>query len=248
MSEPQTDYDPDLLWLYKGSSFMVAGDVPLRLPIFNRKANGWYLNILPDGRYEVIHADEQLAAFVTPSVLLQAPIVTLGEKTAEGEFVKAVRETWREIAKQVKSQSDFLFEFTAASRAFELFLAATYRMDGFDEVIVTPRSNDRGRDVIARRQGKRSVRILEQAKAYRAKNLVTHEEVRAMIGVMAIERFAYSGSITTTSDFAPTIFKGNEFEAFVPETLTLRNGPQLRDWLVSLISSKPDVLRKDFQN
>jgi len=57
-----------------------------------------------------------------------------------------------------------------------------------------------------------------------------------MIGVMAIERSAYRGSITTTSDFAPTIYKGNEFEAFVFETLTLRNGTQLRDWLVSLIS------------
>jgi hypothetical protein len=167
--------------------------------------------------------------------------VTLGDKTEEGEFVKGVRETWREIAKQVRSQGDFLFEFTTASRAFELFLAATYCMDGFNEVIVTPRSNDRGRDVIARRQGNYSTQILEQAKAYRAKNFVTHEEVRAMIGVMAIEGFAYSGSITTTSDFASTIYKGRQFEAFVPETLTLRNGPQLRDWLVSLISSRPDV-------
>jgi restriction system protein len=241
MSKPQTDYDPNLLWLQKGSTFMVAGDMPLRLPKYIRKANSCYLNILPDGRYEVIHAAEQLAAFVTPSVLLHAPIVTLGEKTEEGEFVKVVRETWREIAKQVKSKTSFLFEFATASRAFEFFLAATYRMDGFDEVIVTPHSKDRGRDVIARRKGKRTVRILEQAKAYRAKTLVTHEEVRAMIGVMAIERFAYSGSITTTSDFAPTIYKGNEFEEFVPETLTLRNGPQLREWLVSIISSKPDV-------
>ena len=81
MSQPQMDYDPDLLWLHKGSSFVVAGDGPLRLPVYNRKANGWYLNVLPDGRYEVVHADEQLAAFATPSVLLQAPIVTLGEKT-----------------------------------------------------------------------------------------------------------------------------------------------------------------------
>jgi len=78
------------------------------------KAHGWYLNVLPDGRYEVVHADEQLAVFVTPSVLLQVPIVTLGEKTEEGEFVKEVRETWREIVKQVKSRSDFLCEFTTA--------------------------------------------------------------------------------------------------------------------------------------
>ncbi|MEM6472286.1 MAG: restriction endonuclease [Planctomycetota bacterium] len=237
MQQLKTDYDLDLLWLHKGSSFMVAGDVPIRLPIYNRKANGWYLNILPDGRYEAVHADEQLSALVTPSVLLQAPIVTLGEKTEEGECVKSVRETWREIARQVQSQSDFLFEFTTASRAFELFLAATYRMDGFDEVIVTPHSNDRGRDVIAQRKGNRSVRILEQAKAYRECNLVTHQEVRAMIGVMAIERYAYSGSITTTSNFAPTICNGDEFEAFVPEKLTLRNGAQLRDWLLSLIST-----------
>lgn len=215
---------------------MVAGDVPTRSPIYNRHANGWYLNIRRDGRYEAVHADEQLAAFVTSSVLLQAPIVKLGEKTEEGELVKGVRETWLEIAKQARSRGEFLFEFTTSPRAFELFLAATYKIDGFDEVIVTPHSNDRGRDVIARRQGQFSARILEQAKAYGPRSLVTHEEVRAMIGVMAIEKFVYTGSITTTSNFAPTIANGTEFEAFVPETLTLRNGQQLRDWLVSLIS------------
>jgi hypothetical protein len=170
MSRLQTDYDPDLLWLRKGSYFVAGGEAPFRLPIYNRNAHGWYLNILPDGLYEVVHADEQLAAFVTPSVLLQAPIVTLGEKTEEGELVKAVRETWREIAKQIKSHSEFLFEFTTASRAFELFLAGTYRMDGCDEVIVTPHSNDRGRDVIARRKGKRSVNHPRAGKSVSSKD------------------------------------------------------------------------------
>jgi hypothetical protein len=65
-----------------------------------------------------------------------------------------------------------------------------------------------------------------------------------MIGVLAIERFAYGGSITTTSDFAPTIYRGNEFEAFVPKKLTLRNGLQLRDWLVSLISANQTKRRQ----
>jgi hypothetical protein len=193
------------------------------------------LNILPDGRYEVGYDDEEnnecLGAIATPSVLLQTDVVTLGEKTEDGEIVKSVRRTWPEIVKQVQRRRDFLFEFTKVSRAFEMFLAATYRMDGFDEVILTPRSNDRGRDVIASKTGRR---ILEQAKAYKATRLVSHNEVREMIGVIAMDDKPSSGAITTTSDFAPTVCTGDAYSKFIPDKLELRNGTQLRDWLISL--------------
>jgi len=180
MASANKEHDPDRLWLNKGATFNVANSLS-GLPSYNRNHYGWYLNILADGRYEVAYDDpgnnDCLGAIASPSVLLQTDVVTLGEKTDEGELVKSVRQTWGEIVKQIRLRYDFLFEFTKASRAFEMFLAATYRMDGFDEVILTPRSNDRGRDVIASKTGRR---ILEQAKAYGVKRRVTHEEVRAM--------------------------------------------------------------------
>jgi len=234
MRQSKKEHDPDRLWLNKGATFTVA-NCSLGLPRFNSHANGWFLNILPDGRYEVVYDDEQnnqcFGAMATPSVLLQTDVVTLGEKTEDGEIVKSVRRTWPEIVKQVQRRRDFLFEFTKVSRAFEMFLAATYRMDGFDEVILTPRSNDRGRDVIASKTGRR---ILEQAKAYKATRLVSHNEVREMIGVIAMDDKPSSGAITTTSDFAPTVCTGDAYGKFIPDKLELRNGTQLRAWLVSL--------------
>jgi hypothetical protein len=194
------------------------------------------LNILPDCRYEVVYDDpennECIGAIALPGVLLQTDVVTLGEKTEEGELVKSVRQTWGEIVKQIRMRNDFIFEFTKVARAFEMFLAATYRMDGFDEVILTPRSNDRGRDVIASKTGRR---ILEQAKAYSVGRRVTHEEVRAMGFVVLRDKIPSKGAITTTSDFAPTIYSSNEFQGFVPDMLELRNGSRLREWLFSLV-------------
>lgn len=49
---------------------------------------------------------------------------------------------------------------------WEEILAAAYDKAGFDEVILTPRSGDLGRDVIAIRKGFGSVKLIEQAKAY----------------------------------------------------------------------------------
>lgn len=235
------EIDPNRLWLNKGATFNVAGG--WGLPLYNRRSHGWFLNILPNGQYEVEYKDpdnnEWLAAIATPSVLLQTDVVTLGEKTEEGDVVKSVRQTWPEIVKQIQLRKEFLFEFTKSARAFEMFLAATYRKDGFDEVILTPRSNDRGRDVIASKTG---ARILDQAKAYNRKLLVTHEEVRAMAFVVLRDRLPSTGAITTTSDFAPTIETGDEFYGIVPDMVELRNGNRLRDWLTSIV--KPPAQSK----
>jgi len=235
MASVKKEHDPDRLWLNKGATFNVA-DSLIDLPFYNRRQYGWYLNILSDGRYEVLYDDpehnECISAIASPSVLLQTDVVMLGEKTEEGELVKSVRQTWGEIVKQIRLQNDFLFEFTKVSRAFEMFLAATYRMDGFDEVILTPRSNDRGRDVIASKTGRR---ILEQAKAYGVRRRVTHEEVRAMGFVVQRDKIPSKGAITTTSDFAPTIYTSDEFQGFVPDILELRNGSRLSEWLFSLV-------------
>lgn len=237
MKQFRKEHDPDRLWLRRGATFTIA-NCSFGLPLFNRRPYGWFLNILPGGQYEVIYDDKQnndcIGAIATPSVLLQTDVVKLGEKTEEGDLVKSVRQTWSEIVKHVQHRRDFLFEFTIVPRAFEMFLAATYRMDGFDEVILTPQSNDRGRDVIASKTGRR---ILEQAKAYKSTRLVSHNEVREMIGVIAIDDKPSSGAITTTSGFAPTICKGNVYSKFIPGKLELRNGSQLRDWLISLVDS-----------
>jgi restriction system protein len=119
--------------------------------------------------------------------------------------------------------------FEIPNRKLEEIVAASYRDAGFDEVILTPRSGDLGRDMIATKTGYFSVRIVDQFKAFRADRLVTANDVRALAGVVAIDPQASKGLVTTTSDFAPGI--ADEFKSLMPHRIELVNGAQFVDRL-----------------
>jgi restriction system protein len=85
--------------------------------------------------------------------------------------------------------------------------------------------------VIATKKGFGSIRFLEQIKAYSPNYLVTHDDVRAMLGVLSTDANASKGLITTTSDFQPTIRSSPEFLRFIPHRLELKNGEELQLWL-----------------
>jgi restriction system protein len=124
-----------------------------------------------------------------------------------------------------------MFEFSGSPRKFEEFIAGAYRQTGWDEVTLTPASGDKGRDVIATKNGLCSIRVLDQAKAYAPGHLVTHNDVRAMLGVLSADQNASKGIVTTTSDFEPRVWSGDEFSRFRPYRLELKNGQQLLKWL-----------------
>lgn len=167
-----------------------------------------------------------------PELLLQAQIVHLGSGTDEGVLVRAVAHPWREIVDHLRRDPTFLNHFAQNPRSFEEFIAASYDRAGFDEVTLTPRTGDRGRDVIAVKKGFGSIRFLEQTKAYSPGHLVTHDEVRAMVGVLNLDTNSSKGLVTTTSDFQPGILKpGGEFAGLVPYRLELKNGKELLRWL-----------------
>ena len=85
-----------------------------------------------------------------PSLLLQV-VVTLGEKTDEGHIIEAVAPAWFEIAKLVASDPSAIYQI--GYQKWEDMIAAWYKAYGFDEVTLTPRSGDLGRDVIAVKKG-----------------------------------------------------------------------------------------------
>lgn len=85
--------------------------------------------------------------------------------------------------------------------------------------------------MIAELPGFGSVRFFEQVKAYKPGHLVTAEEVRAMLGVLAADPNATKGIITTTSDFAPGIEQDVALRAFIPYRLELKPRPALIEWL-----------------
>ncbi len=209
--------DPDRLWLDDGVC---------------------YLEIV-DGRYAVTHDDEDLVIYRGPEVLLQTTILRYGERTDEGLLVTAAAIPWFEIFKQLAREPSFMFEFAENSRKFEEFIAGAYREAGFD-VTLTPPSGDRGRDVIATKSGVCSVRVLDQTKAYSPHHLVTHNDVRAMLGVLCTDENTSTGVITTTSDFEPRIWSGGDFDKFMPYRLELKNGTKLLKWLHEIQSAKVD--------
>lgn len=173
-----------------------------------------------------------------PELLLQAEIVHRGDKTSEGVLVRAAAVPWLEIVDHLVRDPSFLFQFVQNPRKFEEFIAACYERAGFDEVTLTPQKGDRGRDVIAVKRGFGSVRFLEQTKAYSPGHLVTHDDVRGMIGTLTGDQRASKGLITTTSDFQPGILKpDSEFAQFLPHRLELKNGSATLDWIKSLSNS-----------
>ena len=170
-----------------------------------------------------------------PELLLQAEILSLGDKTHEGALVRAVSLPWLEIVEHLARNPDFLFSFVQNPRKFEEFIAACYDKAGFDEVTLTPQRGDGGRDVIVVKKGFGSIRFLEQVKAYSPGHLVTHDDVRAMAGTLMMDHNASKGIITTTSKFQPGILKpDSEFAKLMPHRLELKDGMATLDWIESI--------------
>lgn len=192
-------------------------------------------------RFPFVQRRPQMAALLTsverdnvlldgPSLLLQAVIIP-GDKTTEGQLVEAVALPWFEIIELISRSPESIYEIDW--RKWEEIIAAAYKQQGF-EVTLTPRSNDKGRDVIATSKGLGSVRFFEQVKAYRPGHVVTAEEVRAMVGVLTLEPNVSKGLVTTTSSFAPGILQDPEIARLMPYRLELKGRDVLLEWLATI--------------
>jgi restriction system protein len=167
-------------------------------------------------------------------LLLQAVIVP-GSKTAEGRLIEAVTIPWFEIIDLLKKDPNIAFQIPA--RRWEEIIAGAYHRYGFEEVTLTPRSGDHGRDVIAVKGGLGSIRVIDQVKAYKPGRLVTADDVRALMGVVQGDN-ASKGVLTTTSDFAPLLRKDPLIIPFVPSRLELINGKTLLTRLEELAQKR----------
>ncbi|MGC8643521.1 MAG: restriction endonuclease [Isosphaeraceae bacterium] len=78
-------------------------------------------------------------------------VVTLGDKTNEWQIIESVAPAWFEIARFAERDPSIIYRID--HRKWEEIIAGAYERAGFEEVILTPRSGDYGRDVIAVRRG-----------------------------------------------------------------------------------------------
>jgi restriction system protein len=162
---------------------------------------------------------------VTQAGLLLQAVVVPGKNASEGRIIESIEPAWFEIARLMQSDPSVIYQID--DRKWEEIIAGAYKKAGYEEVILTPRSGDHGRDVIAVKQGLWTIRIIDQVKAYKPGHLVPANDVRALIGVLLSDQSATKGLVTTTSDFAPKIQDDPFIKPHIPYRLQLINGSEL---------------------
>jgi restriction system protein len=175
-----------------------------------------------------------------PVIVLPAQVISPRGPVPEGELIEVVAVPWLAICDELKRDPKFLYQFVNHPRNFEEFIAGTYERAGYKEVVLTPRSGDMGRDVIATKSGHLSVRILDQCKAYSPHHKVTANDVRAMLGVITADQNTSKGVVTTTGRFAPELAEDPLLQHYVPHRLELRDGKRLLEWL-SAVRAKSGI-------
>ncbi len=175
--------------------------------------------------------NQPLTVEQTPAIVIKALLI-VGDATKEGSLIEAVAPPWFAILELIRRDPKAVYEIDP--RTWEEIIAGAYIRAGFDEVILTPRSGDKGRDVVATRKGVGSIRIFDQVKAYKPGHLVTAEEVRAMIGVITGAQNVSKGLVTTTSDFAPLLQNDEYIKPLIPYRLELKPRAVLLPWLDEL--------------
>lgn len=179
-----------------------------------------------------IPSEEQVGSQVVipdGELVIQAAVIGFNDPSTHQLLVRSVTIPWIEIIKALEKDPSFLD--TLKPRRLEELVAEAYTQLGYKDVVLTPHSNDKGRDVIvtATLPGIGTIRIVDQVKRYAPHRKVTANDVRALAGVLLRDRDVSKGIVTTTSAFAPGI--QNEFAALMPSRIELKNGVALKQWL-----------------
>jgi restriction system protein len=169
------------------------------------------------------------------ATLSVSSVIVPERSTAEGILIKSTSLVWDEIVQALGD--DWTLAYRLTPEQWEEIVAGAFKKAQYDEVTLTPRSGDHGRDIIAIRRGIGCVKIIGSVKRYAPGHLVGYDDIRAVLGVLSNERDASKGIITTTSDFPPRVNEDPFIAPSIPTRLELINGEALQKWLADL--SKP---------
>lgn len=171
-----------------------------------------------------------------PQVTL-AGLVIPERQTAEGVLTSNISYAWIDIVEEL--QGDWSKAHEIGDHVWEELIAAAYKRAGYEEVTLTPRSGDHGRDLIAVKKGLGAIKLLGSVKAYKPGSLVTKEQVHALAGVLSLDPTATKGVVITISDFAPRILDDKNLARAIPDRIELINGARLKAWLEGLLNLPP---------
>jgi restriction system protein len=159
-------------------------------------------------------------------VLVSQAVIIPYQKTSDGHLIRAATLPLLAIIKMIREDPSRMYQIDP--RKWEEIIAATYDESGqFDEVTLTPRSGDRGQDVIAVKKGFGSVRLIESVKRYTPGHVVTAAEVDGLIAGLTKDLKASKGIVSTTWEFAPRIWDDPGIVQLIPTRLELVNGTDL---------------------
>jgi restriction system protein len=170
--------------------------------------------------------------------LLLAAVVIPGEKTPEGLIIEATAEPWFVIMEWIRRDPDAIYQFDW--RKWEEIIAGAYNQTyPGAKVTLTPRSRDKGRDVIVTvtLPGIGTVRYVDNVKRYKPGHRVDVGEVREMLGVVLGETKNSKGIITTTSTFAPGVMTDEIIKPLIPTRIELRPREVL-PWLAEIAAKR----------
>lgn len=169
--------------------------------------------------------------FEAPTFQLASLIIPKG-KSHEGTLVSSQAVVWDEIVEAILRDQSAVFQLNPYQ--FEELIAGAFHKAGYDEVTLTPKSGDGGRDVIAIRHGVGTIKIISSVKMYSPGHVVGYDDIRALAGVLMAEVNASKGILTTTSRFPPRVEEDKFLKALMPTRLELMDGDALVRWLASL--------------
>jgi restriction system protein len=154
--------------------------------------------------------------------LLMKTLVSFGSRTDDGILIQAIAAPWRTILKLIKDDPNLIYQIDPWK--WEEIIAGSYQASGhFDEVVLTPRSGDHGRDVIATKHGFCSIRCIESVKRYTPGKVVTAEDVRSLGFAVMSDPTVSKGVISTTWEFAPRIEDDPNIKSLLPHRIELVN-------------------------
>jgi restriction system protein len=174
------------------------------------------------------------------SILMQT-VVEVASRVEDGEVIRVVLAPWIDLVEALLKDPSLPYQVDP--RQLEAIVAAGWDRIGASEVILTPRSGDLGRDVIATFDGVGifrsigAIRIIDQVKRNAPTNLVTADDARALITVMNSD-LACKGFLTTTGDFAPRIREDRHLKPYIGSRLELVNGTDLKARWAELVKLK----------
>jgi restriction system protein len=124
-------------------------------------------------RPRVAGAADKIAAGAKQATLSISSLIVPGEKTSEGLLVTSTSAVWHEIVRLLGD--DWSSASNIPPEKWEELVAGAYQKAGYDEVTLTPRSGDHGRDVIAIKKGVGSVKVIGSVKAYHHSHKVEYD-------------------------------------------------------------------------